>query len=143
MKYSLSTSRRVRQAVLLLPLGLVVTACQHMPHPGGDASNGSELAQRFVKPVDGLVGIIVGRDGELTVVDRNGKVVPACSLPGVHPDDGKRSTAIDSDLPTCRGTTGTNILKVTPISVMNHTGSDCITISGVTFGRAWQRTVCP
>lgn len=143
MQNSPSIARSLKQIALLLPLGLSLAACQHVGHPRSGPSNGPELAERFVKPVDGLVGIVVGRDGELTVVDRDGNVVPACSLPGVHPEEGKAPRAADSDLPTCRGTTGTNILKVTPISVMNHTGSECITISGVTFGRAWQRTVCP
>lgn len=63
MQNSPSIARSLKQIALLLPLGLSLAACQHVGHPRSGPSNGPELAERFVKPVDGLVGIVVGRDG--------------------------------------------------------------------------------
>ena len=90
--------------------------------------------QRSSSPVDGKLGIIVGADGELTVVDLNGNIVPECRLSGIDHSDGKEARQAATDLPTCRGTIGTTIKKVTLISVTNHTGSNCFTISGVSSG---------
>ena len=55
----------------------------------------------------------------------------ACNLPGVTEFAGKKVRQADADLPTCRGTVGTTIQKVTPVSITNHTGSRCITFTYV------------
>ena len=142
MRKALITSRSAGRIALVLPFALALGACQHMRPPHGEASNGAQLAAQFIKPVDGKLGIIVGADGELTVVDLNGNIVPECRLSGIDHSDGKEARQAATDLPTCRGTIGTTIKKVTPISVTNHTGSNCYTISGVSSGTAWYRTFC-
>lgn len=142
MKESTSSTHRLRRAALLLPLAFTLAACQHMRPSSGEASNGAQLAERFIKPVDGKVALVVGADGEITVVDLNGKIVPACNLPGVTEFAGKKVRQADSDLPTCRGTVGTTIQKVTPVSITNHTGSKCITFTYVISGHVQNSTFC-
>jgi len=142
MKKSVSSARRIGRIALFLPLAFALTACQHMRSPGGEVSNGPKLAEQFIKPVNGKVAIVVGEDGEITVVDFNGNIVPACNLPGVTEFAGKKVRQADADLPTCRGTVGTTIQKVTPVSITNHTGSRCITFTYVVSGHVQNSTFC-
>lgn len=143
MKESTGSTHRLRRAALLLPLAFALAACQHMRPSSGEPSNGAQLAEKFIKPVDGKVALVVGADGEVTVVDLNGKIVPACKLPGVTEFAGKKvQQQADSDLPICRGTVGTTIQKVTPVSITNHTGSNCITFTFVRSGHVQSSTFC-
>ncbi|MCB1602483.1 MAG: hypothetical protein KDI66_20865 [Xanthomonadales bacterium] len=142
MENTASSARQFRHAALLIPLAFVLGGCQHMRPPHGEAPNGAQLAAQFVKPVNGKVALVVGVDGELTVVDSEGNIVPACKLPGVTEFAGKKVMQADVDLPTCRGTVGTTIEKVTPVSITHHTGSDCITFTFVRSGHVQSSTYC-
>lgn len=81
-------------------------------------------------PGNAQFGILFDGKGGSAILDVNGRPIPRCALPG---------TATREKLPPCRAITNTNLLDVTPFSVVAHSGSTCATIAmgGYNYTYCW------
>ena len=87
-----------------------------------------ELAKRFIDPGQAVGAIVINRDGETVFIDDKGNVAKPCHL--CAPDDKAcLAESRKAELPMCKSTTGTTITDITPISIVNHTGSRCILVT--------------
>lgn len=79
--------------------------------------DGKVLAETFVTPGKGVVGVVLDEAGRPVVVTHDGRVLQACRLPG---------DKSPSDLPECKTLVDTTVQAVLPITVLRHTGSQCM-----------------
>lgn len=116
---------------------LLLGGCAAMPghHADQSADEGRkavlaapELAKRFIEPGQAVGAIVINRDGETVFIDDKGNVAKPCQLcaPG---DKECIAEGRKAELPQCKSTTGTTITDITPISIVNHTGSRCILVT--------------
>ncbi len=104
------------------------------------------LAERFVKPASGAVALVFNEQGETIAVTRDGKVLPSCQictpeLERIYGPKCIRARKASETLPPaststrdkaaapliCNKLMDTNVQAVSPISVLRHTGSQCMT----------------
>lgn len=91
--------------------------------PGG----GKGTAQSVLDPTTTAGAVVFGVNGEIRVVDGNGRPIAPCSLPGAGKDtDGA---------PECPKVRGTTILSAEAISVVRHTGSHCMLLGMISAGK--------
>ena len=109
---------------------------------------GRMLAERFVKPSAGAVALVFNEQGEAIAVTRDGKVLPPCQIctPELERIYGpkctrarKASEALSTAGASTPGTAAaapplicnklmdTTVQAVSPISMVRHTGSQCMT----------------
>lgn len=91
---------------------------------------------RKVMPLENFAGaLLIGKNGELIPLDARGLVSPSCVLPAASDAP---TTASKATLPNeCAKTRDTTLLEISPVSVVRHTGSTCITVSYVSGGKNW------
>lgn len=89
----------------------------------------AEVTKRMVAKKDSVVGaLLITKNGELIPVDTNGRVAMSCTLPK---DASDKSTSRTE----CPKTRNTTITDNQPFSVVSHTGSKCVTVSGIFGGK--------
>jgi hypothetical protein len=97
--------------------------------PGG----GKDPVAGALNPETTAGAIVIGVNGEVRVIDRNGQAVAPCVLPAAGKDTG---------LPECPKVRDTTIIDAQPISIVRHTGSQCFIVGTVSAGRYVQYSVC-
>lgn len=119
-------------------LALLLTGCGHMMHERHHppvASNSQDImGSKGVRDFKANGALLFGPGGELQVVDAKGDPVPACVLPA-SPEDKRK---VDANLPVCEKLKNTTVRRVDSISVLEHTGSTCVTV--IIYGVP--RTIC-
>lgn len=87
-----------------------------------------EPAPSATLPAAAMGAIVVGAEGEIFVVDGEGRSVPGCVPPGT----------IDPAAPVCAALTGTTVMTIKSVAVIGHTGSTCTTLGPIIHaGRAF------
>lgn len=136
-------------------------ATQARPQPRGD---GAALAERFIRPHNATAAIVFDDKGRAIVVNKEGRVVPACQVctPELErqygPQCSKAAQATDATMPPkgqprqaptgapvapiCNRLFGTTVQGVKPISVLRHTGSECMTFFFDNGGHAEAFQLC-
>ncbi len=136
----------LRCAVVLLPIiGLWSCGAMSQPAPtqspqSSNAVEGRALAEKFIRPNNGTAAIVFNEKGDAIVVNKEGQVVQPCQVctPELErrygpqcskaPKTTEMSTATDKQTPAiCNKLVGTTVQGVKPISVLRHTGSECMT----------------
>ena len=88
-----------------------------------------DVTKRMVAKKDSVVGaLLITKNGELIPVDTNGRLASSCTLPKDASDKGNSRTE-------CPKTRNTTITDNQPFSVVSHTGSKCVTVSGIFGGK--------
>lgn len=136
--------------IFLTMASLLLCSCAVMSQPAPEpvpTSDGKAMAERFVRPSNGMAAIVFNEKGQPIVVTREGKVVPPCQICSpelekrygpkcakarqieTSSSEGKTSTQADPSAPLiCTKLMNTNVTDVKPISAIRHTGSDCMTV---------------
>lgn len=115
------------------------------------APDGKMLAEKFVRPTaEGTVALVFNDKGEVVAVTRGGRVLPSCEictpelervygpkcikarqmsdvLSGADKTPDDKEHAAGKPPLICNKLMNTNVQSVNPISVVNHTGSRCMT----------------
>jgi hypothetical protein len=143
--YKISSAIAMAAALLLTP----------MLSSASPASNKADAAKRLITPQAGLGAIVFNDKGEAIVVDKEGQPVPSCQLCNAEmekiygprcekaeklTDRMKDKTAnTQATPPICEKLLNTTIRSVNSMTLLEHTGSHCITIiiGGIS------RTICP
>jgi hypothetical protein len=118
----------------------------------------------------GIASLVFDEEGKVTVMGRDGKPLPACQIctpelqkqwgprcekatsapssQSMNPTKQHASTAFNA-LPTpaaapliCNKLQGTDVLGVTPVTVLEHTGSKCMTFLVNSAGKLFTYQVC-
>lgn len=79
--------------------------------------DGKKLAETFLTPGNGIVALVFDEQGQAVVVTRDGRVLQPCRLPGQK---------TPSDAPICETLVDTTVQACLPITVLRHTGSQCM-----------------
>ena len=90
------------------------SGCQMMGHPPYHAPGKAPPI-----PPAALGALVFGADGGIAVVDREGRPVPGCVMPG---------TTGGKDLRPCGALSGTTVQSLKSVGFIRHTGSTCTTI---------------
>ena len=103
------------------------------PAAAVESANGEpnlvDVTKRMVAKKDSVVGaLLITKNGELIPVDTNGRLASSCTLPKDAADKGNSRTE-------CPKTRNTTITDNQPFSVVSHTGSKCVTVSGIFGGK--------
>jgi hypothetical protein len=106
---------------------------------GAQTEAGKAQTEKIIRQNDGVAAIVFNEKGQPVVVNREGQLVPTCQIctPELErkfgpqcAKAGKASEATgkqgESTL-ICNKLNNTNVLGVEPISVLRHTGSECMT----------------
>lgn len=100
----------------------------HAMHHGnrdGTATNANQILQSpEAKRFEAQAAILVGPQGEINVVSANKeRPATACRIEGSKP-----SNRGQADLPVCQHLDNTRVERVDSLTVLRHTGSNCVTI---------------
>ena len=124
-------------ALLLCSCALSQPVSTTRPTP---ATDGKRMAEKIIRPNNGAVAIVLDEKGQATVVDKEGQVVQPCQIctPELERRYGpqcakakqlnEKTEAASTTPQICTKLMGTNVQGVKPISVLRHTGSECMTI---------------
>jgi hypothetical protein len=102
--------KQLRSTILIGAIAFTLSGCQSVTVVGSP-----ELADKYLKPVDGVFALVINKDGDFVIVDREGKVAQRC----------QSSESSDTKLPLCAKTINTTIKSVSTITLIEHTGSKC------------------
>lgn len=131
----------VKKISMLLPL-LALWSCAAVSQPSGD--NSKALAERAIRANNGVAAIVFNEKGDPIVVTKEGLRIPSCQVcsPELERKWGPQcakarkvseapaGAVSSSEEPLiCNKLMGTNVQGIKPISVLRHTGSNCITIA--------------
>ncbi len=125
------------------------------PRPA-PVTDGKTVAEKIIRPNNGALAIVLDEKGQAIVVNKNGQAIQPCQV--CTPDLERRygpqcakaqqlSEKPGSALATpqiCTKLMGTNVQGVKPITVLRHTGSQCMTIfldsdgSSLAFEYCWE-----
>ncbi len=94
------------------------------------------IAEKIIKPHNGKTALVFDDKGKLTLVNNQGQVIPKCTICSEElekkwgekcKDAPKQSDKRPKDGPLiCDKLMHTDIKAVTPITVLKHTGSECL-----------------
>ncbi|HRP98375.1 MAG TPA: hypothetical protein PL143_19235 [Rhodocyclaceae bacterium] len=101
----------------------VLAGCQMIDHkPYGDATQAPAL------PSAAIGALVLDAEGDLFVVDGEGRTVQGCVPPGT----------MDPAAPECAALTGTTVMAIKSVALIRHTGSTCTTVGPIIHaGRAY------
>ncbi len=140
-------------ALLLCSCALSQPAPVVRPAPAGEDSK--VLADKLIRPNNGAVAIVLDEKGQAIVVNKEGRLIQPCQVctPELERRYGPQCTkarqssdkaGANSGTPQiCSKLIGTNVQGIKPISVLRHTGSQCMTIffdndgSSLAFEYCW------
>jgi hypothetical protein len=119
-------------------------AKEHKKRPPVD---GKALAEKFIRPVNGQTALVFNEKGQVISINKDGAVMPSCQpcsakLEETYGPQCKKARLASELLPLlnegkveensstpliCDKLTNTTIQTVNPITVIEHTGSQCVT----------------
>jgi hypothetical protein len=129
------------------------------------AMDARTVADKLIRPNNGAVALIINEQGRIVVVDREGKTLPSCQvctpelerrygpkcvkakkvselalLDGREREEAIKEADAQNAPLICDKLMSTNVQDVEPISVVRHTGSQCMSFFVNSNGQAkvWQ-----
>ncbi len=155
--------RTFKRFALALPV-IFLWSCAAVSQPVTPPIDGKAVAEKLIRPNKGAIALVFDENGQPTVVNKEGQIVPACQIctpelehkygpqcakarkvsenPAANANSKMPAATGDGPL-ICNKLIGTNVQAVKPVTVLKHTGSDCMTfffeLGGVTqaFEYCW------
>jgi len=105
--------------------GVVLVSLAGCSPPSAPAKDPAvEVQPGLVDPSRAIGAVVFGTNGEVLVVDAEGKPVQPCALPVSGKEPGAAG-----DMPECHKVRDTTITMLQSIALVGHTGSSCLTLA--------------
>ncbi|MDT3671467.1 MAG: hypothetical protein ROZ37_14195 [Aromatoleum sp.] len=112
-----TTGRTALRSLVWVTAAVAVVAIAAEGRTDRPRYSGAATAQTM--PSTAVGALVFDADGGITVVDREGRPVPGCVIPG---------TGGGTDAPPCAALSGTTVQSLKSVGFIRHTGSTCTTI---------------